>query len=478
LFFTKKSKQNKKEALMDINSTITPPSQKSILNTLKSTNALPFHDILSSETIAKQINEVEYRERYNFYPPDVTLWAFLSQVLDEDHSLEAAVARVIAFHLSQGREEDISSNTAAYSKARSKLPEEVISNLVRESGKQMEENLPKDWLWNNLHHLKLIDGSTISMPDTRENQAIYPQPDSQKEGVGFPIARIVTVISCATGAVLDLAVGPYSGKETGEHALLRQLMHAFKKGDVVLGDCYYASFFLIAMLAKIGVNVIFPMHAARNCDFRVGKRLGKKDHMVEWLKPAKPDWMDQETYDNMPSRLSIREVAIKSTRKGYRAKSRIIVTTFLDPAYVSRNDLGLLYSYRWWVELDLRSIKETLQMDILRGKTPEMVRKEIWVHLLAYNMIRKTMAQAACLHNKKPRELSFKLALHVIKSFRESGIFSESNEKIYGALLKAIVQKKVGNRPGRQEPRRVKRRPKAFPRLQRARSSYHKKEAA
>ncbi len=252
---------------MDISSTVAPNSHpKSILNTLKSTGGLPFQEILSSDVIAKSLNEVVCRERYNFYPPDVTLWTLLSQVLDADHSLEAAVSRVIAFHLSQGRQEDISSNTAAYSKARSKFPEEVISNLARESAAHLEEVVSNDWLWNKLHRLKLIDGSTVSMPDTPENQTIYPHP----------IARIVTVNSCATGAVLDLAFGPYCGKQTGEHALLRQLMHVFKKGDVVLGDCYYASFFLIAMLVKMGVDVIFPIHSARDCDFRFGKKLGKK----------------------------------------------------------------------------------------------------------------------------------------------------------------------------------------------------------
>lgn len=464
---------------MDISSTVTPNSHpKSILNTLKSTGALPFQEILSSDVIVKSLNEVVYRERYNFYPPDVTLLAFLSQVLDADHSLEAAVSRVIAFHLSQGRQEDISSNTAAYSKARSKFPEEVISNLACESAAQLEEAVPNDWLWNKLHRLKLIDGSTVSMPDTPENQAMYPQPDSQKAGVGFPIARIVTVISCATGAVLDLAIGPYSGKQTGEHALLRQLMHVFKKGDVVLGDCYYASFFLIAMLVKMGVDVILPIHSARDCDFRFGKRLGKKDHIAQWIKPIKPEWMDQETYDNMPGNISIREISIKRCRKGFRAKERIIVTTFLDPGYVSKNDLDQLYTCRWWIELDLRSIKDTLQMNILRGKTPQMVHKEIWAHLLAYNMIRKIMAEAAYFYDKKPRELSFKLALHVIKSFRESGILSVSDKKIYVALLKSIVRKRIGNRPGRQEPRMVKRRPKAFPRLQKSRRFYHKKEIA
>jgi len=444
--------------------------------TLKVNNGLPFREVLSPEAIAKSISDVPYRNRYGFFPPDITLWAFLSQVIDTDHSLDAAVARVIAFHVSDSHEEYISSSTAAYSKARSRLPEEAISNLVRESSEQMEENLPSDWLWSGLH-LKLIDGSTVSMPDTPENQAMYPQPNSQKKGVGFPIARIVAVISCMTGMVLDLAIGPYSGKKTGEHALLRQLMHTFKKGDVALADSYYASFFLIAMLTNIGVEIVFPIHSARDFDFRRGKKLGEKDHIVKLLKPIKPEWMDQETYHIIPKEILIREVSISSKQKGCRTKSRIIVTTFLDHKKVSKNDLELLYSYRWWVELDLRAIKTTMQMDILRGKTPEMVHKEIWGHLLAYNLIRKIMAQAAHVHNKKPRELSFKGALNAIKSFREKGIFSEENEKIYAALLKAIIRKIVGNRSGRSEPRIVKRRPKAFPRMQKARHLYRKEVA-
>jgi hypothetical protein len=228
------------------------------------------------------------------------------------------------------------------------------------------------------------------------------------------------------------------------------------------------------MLTKIGVKVVFPMHAARDCNFRLGKKIGEKDHVVKWLKPAKPKWMDQETYDSVPATISVRELSIRSNRKGFRTDSRIIVTTFLDPKAVSKNDLDQLYSCRWWVELDLRAIKTTLQMDILRGKTPAMIRKEIWVHLLAYNLIRKIMTQAAHAHNKKPRELSFKGALHVIKSFRERGMLSESNAKFYSVLLKAIARKIVGNRPGRQEPRVVKRRPKSFPRMQKARHLYHK----
>lgn len=251
-------------------------------------------------------------------------------------------------------------------------------------------------------------------------------------------------------------------------------MHVFKPGDIAMGDCYYASYFLMAMLIKLNVKAVFPMHSARNHDFRTGERLGEKDHIVCWKKPSKPEWMDQETYDEVQDEIRVREVAIQNDKNGYRTKKRVLVTTFLDPVFVSKQDLAMLYDYRWCVELDLRSLKQTMHMDVLRGKIPAMVRKEIWVHLLAYNLIRKVMAQAAIVHNKSPRNLSFKLALQMIEAFRDAGIFCEENSDAYMRLLKAIAHKKVGNRPGRQEPRRVKRRPKAFARLQKARKLYKK----
>lgn len=184
------------------------------------------------------------------------------------------MARTIAFYVSQGQEPP-SANTSAYSQARSRLPEKMISDLSKDVAKKMGKGIPMHWLWKN-RRIKLMDGSTLSMPDTAENQAIYPQPDSQKEGVGFPMTRIVTIIDYGTGAVLDLAIGPYSGKGTGEHGLLRQLMDVYETGDVALGDCYYASFFLLAALIKLGVDAVFPMHSARNYDFRRGKKLGKR----------------------------------------------------------------------------------------------------------------------------------------------------------------------------------------------------------
>jgi DDE family transposase len=271
-------------------------------------------------------------------------------------------------------------------------------------------------------------------------------------------------------------MGPYSGKETGEHALLRQLLDGLHSGDVLLGDCYYASFFLIAMLMRMGVDAVFPMHAARDWDFRRGKRLGKKDHLVNWKKPAKPKWMELEEYEKFPDTITVREVAVSTGAQGFQSKTRVMVTTFVDEKEVSKTDLSTLYDCRWFVEIALKAIKETMGMDILRAKTPEMVRKEIWAHLLAYNLIRKIMTQAASRYDKNPRGLSFKCALQFIDAFRRSGNLSE-NSPSYEHLLKAIAYKAVGNRPGRSEPRMVKRRPKAFPRLQNPRSSYHKKGA-
>ena len=441
---------------------------KSVLSNFKTKQGLPFNEVISSQLIAENMEGIDYRER--FFTPDITLWTFLSQVLDDDQSQQAAVTRVIAFFVAQGLEPP-SANTSAYSQARSRLPEEVISNLTRGMAEQIEKSTPRDWLWRG-RPLKIMDGSTNSMPDTEDNQAVYPQPDTQKPGVGFPIARIVTIIDYTTGAVLDLAIGPYSGKETGEHALLRQLMDNFKSGDVVLGDCYYGSFFLLAMLIRLGVDAIFPIHHARHCDFRRGEKLGRNDHIAQWKKPMKPEWMSEEEYHLFPAEICIREVQVEYHRNGFRTKKRVLVTTFLNSDKVSPLDLSELYDYRWFVEIALKSIKETMHMDIMRGKTPEMVRKEIWAHLLAYNLIRKVMLDAAILHGKKPRNLSFKLALQTIESFRQARIFNIKNDFAYFHLLKSIAYKAVNNRSGRLEPRRVKRRPKPFPKLQKARQLY------
>ncbi len=443
---------------------------KSIIQNLTAGNELTFSDVLSAQSICEKLNNVSFRSRV--FSPDVTVFAFLSQVLSADQSCQAAVAQVIAQRAKEGKAM-LSANTSAYCQARARLPEALLSELAKESAEELEERVQSGWLWRD-RHIKIPDGTTVSMTDTPENQEAYPQPASQKPGIGFPIARLVGVFSLATGALLDLAITSWSGKETGEHALLRQLMHVFKFGDIVLGDAYYASFFLIATFIKMGVDVVFPMHACRDYDFRKGNRLGKKDHLVQWKKPKKPEWMDKQTYFEFPNSIIIRESVVIDENHGYRAKRRVLVTTLLNSKKVTLQDLAELYRYRWFVELNLRSIKEIMHMDILRGKTPMMVHKEIWAHILAYNLIRKIMAQAAVLHYRNPREMSFKLALQMLFAFRQAGIFSEKDEKMYAYFIEAITHKVVGNRSGRSEPRMVKRRPKTFPRLQKSRNFYRK----
>ena len=447
---------------------LSPVIRKKIISDLKSSPELPFGNVLSKEEINRKMQNLTFRERV--FTPDVTLLAFLSQVMSDDQSQQAAVAKVIATLVANG-ENSPSANTSAYSQARSRLPESVLASLAIDTATELESGIPDKWLWNG-RKIKLVDGSTLSMPDTPENQAVYPQPDTQKIDVGFPIARIVVLIDYITGAIMDLAIGPYSGKETGEQALFRLLISSINTKDVLLGDRYYPSFFLMATIMALGVDGVFPIHIARKYDFNQGVSLGHKDHIVDWVKPAKPEWVKQDEYDTFPQKIMIREVATERHRNGFRSQTMVLVTTFVDSVTVTKTDLADLYDYRWCVEISLRDIKTTMHMDILRGKTPDMVRKEIWAHLLAYNLIRKIMAQAALIHGKSTKELSFKLALQTIKAFQQKGILDINNQDVFNKLLQIITNKKVGHRDGRHEPRNVKRRPKAFQRLQQSRGFY------
>ena len=419
------------------------------------TARLPFNEILSTETILNIMDEEVNAYRDRIFSPLITLSAFLSQVLSSDHSCKNVVAKVIAERVAQG-EAPCSSNNKSYCNARRRLPEGCVRRLVRETGKLLHLQSEEVWKWKG-RSVKLVDGTTVSMPDTPENQKMYPQPEGQKPGVCFLIARLVAIISLSCGAVLDVAIGPYNGKETGEHALLHQILGSISAGDIILGDRYYCSYFLIAMLQRLGADAVFHIHGSRKSDFRRGKRLGKKDHSVTWEKPKqRPDWMDESMYRQMPDTLTMREIEING---------KIITTTLLNPKEVTRKEIGELYTKRWLIEVDFRFIKTVLQIGILRCKTPEMVCKEIWVHLLAYNLIRTVMAQAAYRYSLPPRTLSFKGALQQLNAFKDTLLCADEKSlpDLYEYLLEAISSQHVGDMPGRSEPRAVKRRRKPYP---------------
>jgi Transposase DDE domain len=427
---------------------------------LRTAPQLPFHDLLDPASVQRALEDNHVRFRDRIFSPLVTLWAFLSQVLSPDHSCREAVARVIAFRVASG-EEPCGPETGSYCKARRRLPLKVLTDLARGRARQLDEQAKDDWTWKG-RPVQMVDGSTVSMPDTAANQEAFPQPRSQKAGVGFPLARLVAVISLATGAVRELALGPSRGKETGETALLRTLWDRFAPGTILLGDRYFASFFGIAPLRQRGVDGLYRMHQRRKYDFRRGRRLGVEDHVVRWTKPPRPEWMDDALYARLPEELWIRELRVKVQRDGFRVDELVLVTTLLDAQEYTKEELADLYLERWNIELDLRSIKSVMQMDVLRCETPAMVEKEIWMHLLAYNLIRGLMASAAAAHGKEPRRLSFKGALQALGAFREALQWTCGRRRrlIWEALLKVIAFHEVGDRPDRVEPRAVKRRPK------------------
>jgi hypothetical protein len=351
--------------------------------------------------------------------------------------------------------------SGTYCHTRAKLPEAVLQRLIYAVGDEMEARVQADWLWHG-RHVKIPDGTTLLAPDTPANREAWPQNGAQKPGLGFPILRMLVLISLATAAVCGVAVGPCQGKETGETALLRSLLDRFQPGDICLGDCCFSSYFMLALLLVGGVDTVTRQHQRRRTDFRCGRRLSQGDHVVTWQRPQRPDWMDEETYAQMPQTLEVREVQVEVAVRGFRVRQFIVVTTLTDAKQYPKAEIAQLFRLRWHVELDLRNLKISLQLDDLRGKTPEMVRREIWGHFLAYNLIRKVMAQTALTCERLPRELSFAAALAAVVTAWDHASTADPSQLSILAILqrKVIAGSCVGDRPNRVEPRAIKRRPK------------------
>ena len=405
-----------------------------------------FTPIQLQEMLAQMVGP--YRQRR--YGPLQTLTLFLEQVLGSDHSCRSAVAHEAQERAARtGKVESL--NTGPYCKARQRLSLSLIEHLSAAAAEKMSRRQDKSWLWRD-RPIKLVDGTTVSMPDTQDNHAEFsakkPEP-----GSGFPRARLVGVISLSCAAVLDWALGPYEGKGTGECALLRRLIRNFVSGDIVIADRAYAGYFMIAQLLAQGVDIVIRQHQTRKTDLRRGQRLGKRDHLVHWVRPPRPNWMDQASYDAMPETLKMREV---------RVGQWTLISSLRDAKSVSKADLNDLYLCRWHIELDMRSIKQGMKMDVLRCKTADLVRKEVAVHLLAYNLVRAVMAQAALLGAVLPRHLSFQSTLQVLNEFKNTLIRCTRRglAALHEQLLHRIQQLRLPYRPGRVEPRAVKRRPK------------------
>ena len=428
---------------------------------------LPFADSLSELSILNALNEhgIKYRDRV--FTPVTTIWGFLSQVLSEDHSCRDTVSRIIAHRASAGLKV-CSPNTASYCNARGRVHTGVLRTLARRTAEELQATTPLEWRWNG-RSVFIADGSHVSMPDTQENQAVYPQPAVQQPGIGFPLARIAVLLSLATGACHDLAIAPYSGKGTGETTLLRAMFGALEPGDVVLADALFDDYFLVCELRDRGIELV-----ARAQYERVGSQVlqSRPDgEILMWQRPNKPHGMTGERYRRYPKSLLMRQVTVDAHDRDNRVERFKVITTILD-ASIDGGQIGDLYERRWDGEVDIRSIKATMQMDVLRCKTPEMVHKEIWAHLLAYNLLRTVMAVAANENGIEPRQVSFKGAKQAVTAFAPK-IEAVQPEDRPGADRRHAEGHRLP--PRRQSPRAVgataqKRRPKAGVSLNRPRA--------
>ena len=408
-------------------------------------------EVLPADVLAAVIEEEAGAFRDRIYPPMTTLGLFIGQALSPDGACQDAVARNLSERRAGG-EAGCSLSTGPYCKARQRLPLALIRRLGVAVGETLERASPRHWKWRG-RSVKLMDGTTVSMPDTLANQKVYPQSGTQKPELGFPVVMLVALISLSTGAVLRWALGPCRGKHTGEQALFRTLMPYLDGGDVVLADRYHCNYFTVALLVERGVDLVTRQHQRRITDFSRGIRLGRRDHLVQWQRPQRPSWMDAPTYARMPEYLTVREVEVAG---------RILVTTLTDARKVSAQDIDALYRRRWQVEVDLRSIKAEMGMDIVRAKSPDMVDKEIAVYLLAYNLVCALMTRAAAAARVLARALSFKGTLQLLLAFQQhlrNGA-GRSARRMTAHLLGAISMLELPIRPGRVEPHAIKRRPK------------------
>jgi hypothetical protein len=430
---------------------------------------LPWQEFLPESRLEEILKEEKVSVRNCIYTPVVTLWAMIWQVLEADKSLSNAVKSIISWLTAVGADSP-SNDTGAYSKARQRLPERVLQRLIPEVAESLEQQVAQSQQWCG-RRVRVGDGTTVLMSETATNQAEYPQHSNQTSGCGFPIAKLVVMFSLLTGAVVAACIAPLADSEI---VMSRLLYEDLQPKDVVLADQAYGSYVDLALVQHQGADAVFRKHHARQTDFRRGKKLGIGDHQVVWHKPKQcPKHMNEAEFAALPSTLLVREVCLRLTRRGFRHQTLIVVTTLLDAKRYSAWQLTQLYGLRWQAaQVNLRHLKTTLKMEMLTAKTPEMVRKEIWTHLVAYTLLRTLMWQASATSERTPFQLSFQGARQQFNQIITllATQAKSVRQRLYKVLLEQVATDLLPVRPHRSEPRVVKRRPKPFPRMRQPRS--------
>jgi hypothetical protein len=438
---------------------------------------LPFEQVLSEAVLQNELQAQGVSYRQTLYTPVVTLWAWMSQVLDADKSLTNAVSRVIAWLAAAG-EAIPSADTGAYSKARKRFPRSVLQLLLKRTAQALQTQVKPEQRWCG-RRVKAYDGTTVTMSDTPANQKCYPQHSNQKAGCGFPLAKLVVWFCVTTGAVLEVSIAAFT---TSEWELARQLYAKLQPDDVVVADSAYGTYVDLALIRSASADAVFRKHHARHCDFRRGKKLGIGDHIVRWQRPKRgPQSMSLTDFAGLPTSIEVREVHLLIQPPGFRPKEIILVTTLMDSKRYPKAKLAQLYQLRWQAtEVNFKHLKTTLKMEMIGAKTPEMVQKDIWVHMLAYNLLRTLMWQSAQHANGSPLQISLQGTRQQFNQFRPdlAQAIAKNRRRLYTILLEIISHQLVPLRPNRAEPRVTKRRPKSFPRMQQPRSVLKAKRVA
>ncbi|ASC69262.1 Transposase InsG for insertion sequence element IS4 [Halomicronema hongdechloris C2206] len=431
--------------------------------------ALPFAEVLPEAEIQSVLNEQGIRYRRVLYTPMVVLWSWLSQVLDVDGSLSHAVKRVTTWMSLSGLTVP-SADTGGYSKARKRLPESIFPPLLQRVARALRQKVPPAQRWCG-RPVKAFDATTVLMSDTAANQAAYPQHSNQKAGCGFPILKLQVWFCVTTGAVLEVAMAPF---RVSEWRLARQLYRKLRPEDVVVADSAYGTYVDLAWVALTGADAVFRKHHQRRCDFRRGKKLGIGDHIVRWQRPKQyPKALSSGELGALPESIEVREVYLSIQVPGFRPTNVVVVTTLRDPKRYPKAKLAELYHRRWQAsEVNLRHLKTTLAMEMIAAKTPAMVTKSIWLHLVSYNLLRTLMWDATAHSEVGALRVSLQGTRQQFNHFRAEFLHLAPSKRGQGyqALLSAVRELIIPPRPNRSEPRVVKRRPKPFPRMQEPRS--------
>jgi hypothetical protein len=403
--------------------------------------------------------------RDRIYSLRCTFWAFLWQVLNPGAPCREVVRQIQALFC-LAADGAVDEGSSAYCQARARLPLQTLQRARRAVADYAENLLPeKLCLWRGWRP-KVLDGTTLGLPDTAKNQAAYPQSASQKPGCGFPLLRLVGIFSLSTGALLGYAKG---NKHLAELPLLFRLRQLFRPGDLLLADRGFASYVLIALLELLGVACLFRLHQARSHDVRRGIRLGKKDRLWIWHRPEqKPRYLPKSLWHRVPQELVVRVLRVQLRIPGFRTQSVTLVTTLSDPEAYPASELAELYLRRWRIELWWRHLKTTMGMEVLRCQTPAMVHKELEMYLIGYNFIRCLIAESAALYDKPVEQISFKGSVDAVRQYGPLLAQARSRKKqsrLIRQLLATLALDLVPERPGRREPRAVKHRPKPYPLL-------------